>query len=316
MAMSDLFYRNLSLLLAFAAACILSACATTDIGSQGALSTQSAVPAQVDPAGDTAAEDLQGIEDEVQTRGAQTQTQIEPDAVALEADAMPQAATSGTAPTEVIEGVAVFPEQRYELEEPLQFETDYDTEINRLREELAASEAELARSRARAAERDTAASQADGAFADSGEPGTDFDDQSSGLSAGTTTAQADAEPDTGFREAGPDLIGKPTVYSIYFGYNEATLERDFEDVVVKHAEFLRDYPDLTVEIQGNCDERGSREYNIALGEQRARSVKRALELLGIDGSRIRTVSFGAEKPIAFGHDEESWRQNRRADIVY
>jgi peptidoglycan-associated lipoprotein len=87
-------------------------------------------------------------------------------------------------------------------------------------------------------------------------------------------------------------------------------------VIVANANFLKDNPDLKVEVQGSCDERGSREYNIALGQRRAQTVKQALELLGVDGARIDTVSFGSEKPAAFGHDEASWKLNRRADLVY
>ena len=108
----------------------------------------------------------------------------------------------------------------------------------------------------------------------------------------------------------------PTENSVYFGYDQASLDEQYESVLFAHAEFLKANPGIKVEIQGNCDERGSREYNIALGQRRALTVKRALELLGVEGYRIETVSFGAEKPVAFGSNEESWRLNRRADIVY
>jgi len=77
-----------------------------------------------------------------------------------------------------------------------------------------------------------------------------------------------------------------------------------------------DNTDLKIAVQGNCDDRGSREYNLALGQRRADSVKRAMVLLGVGDKQIETVSFGAEKPVAFGQDEESWAKNRRADIVY
>jgi peptidoglycan-associated lipoprotein len=83
-----------------------------------------------------------------------------------------------------------------------------------------------------------------------------------------------------------------------------------------HVKYLRANRDLKVEIQGNCDERGSREYNLGLGNQRALAVKAALELLGIASDRISITSFGSEKPVALGHDESSWKQNRRADFVY
>jgi peptidoglycan-associated lipoprotein len=71
-----------------------------------------------------------------------------------------------------------------------------------------------------------------------------------------------------------------------------------------------------VTVEGNCDERGSREYNLALGQRRADGVKNAMTLMGVPERQIETVSFGEEKPRASGHDEEAWAQNRRSDIVY
>jgi peptidoglycan-associated lipoprotein len=90
----------------------------------------------------------------------------------------------------------------------------------------------------------------------------------------------------------------------------------FQPMVEAHAEFLLDNGDLRVRVEGNCDERGSREYNLALGQRRADSVKRAMTLLGVPASRIETVSFGAEKPRVLGSNEEAWAENRRSDIVY
>jgi peptidoglycan-associated lipoprotein len=87
-------------------------------------------------------------------------------------------------------------------------------------------------------------------------------------------------------------------------------------MVETHAKFLLENKDLRVRVEGNCDERGSREYNLALGQRRADSVKRAMTLLGVPTSRIETVSFGAEKPRAPGSNEEAWAENRRSDIVY
>jgi peptidoglycan-associated lipoprotein len=90
----------------------------------------------------------------------------------------------------------------------------------------------------------------------------------------------------------------------------------YDSMLVAHAAYLKAHPDFKAEVQGNCDERGSREYNLALGARRAESVKRALELAGADGSRISAISYGSEKPVATGKDEESYSQNRRVDIVY
>jgi peptidoglycan-associated lipoprotein len=110
-------------------------------------------------------------------------------------------------------------------------------------------------------------------------------------------------------------MGMP-VSSVYFDFDKSSIVPKFDDVIRSHVGYLRANPDLKVEIQGNCDERGSREYNIGLGNSRALSVKAALEMSGIQGSRITITSFGSEKPLALGHDESSWQQNRRADFVY
>ena len=110
-------------------------------------------------------------------------------------------------------------------------------------------------------------------------------------------------------------LGTPTD-SVYFDFDKSFIVPKFDDVITSHAEYLRANPDLNVEIQGHCDERGSREYNIGLGNRRALAVKAALEILGVAGGRITITSFGSEKPVAMGHDESSWQQNRRADFAY
>ena len=104
--------------------------------------------------------------------------------------------------------------------------------------------------------------------------------------------------------------------SIFFEYDQSTIPKKYDNLVLQNAAYLKASPRITFEVQGNCDERGSREYNLALGARRAQAVKRALELAGADGGRIQVVSFGAEKPIALGKDEESYSKNRRVDIVY
>ena len=104
--------------------------------------------------------------------------------------------------------------------------------------------------------------------------------------------------------------------SLYYEYNRYEIKEEYVPVVEAHSKFLMDHSDLKIAVQGNCDDRGSREYNLALGQRRADSVKRAMVLLGVGEKQIETVSFGAEKPVAFGKDEESWAKNRRADIVY
>ena len=104
--------------------------------------------------------------------------------------------------------------------------------------------------------------------------------------------------------------------SVYYEYNRYEIKEEYVPVIEAHSKFLMDHADLKIAVQGNCDDRGSREYNLALGQRRAESVKRAMALLGVGEKQVETVSFGAEKPVAFGQDEESWAKNRRADIVY
>ncbi len=111
-------------------------------------------------------------------------------------------------------------------------------------------------------------------------------------------------------------VPRPAERSVYFAYDQASVADKYDAMLMANAAYLKARPTIRPEVQGNCDERGSREYNLALGARRAETVKRALELAGVDGSRINTVSFGAEKPVASGKDEASYSQNRRADIVY
>ena len=104
--------------------------------------------------------------------------------------------------------------------------------------------------------------------------------------------------------------------SIYYEFNRYEIREEFVPVIEAHSKFLTEHGELKIAVQGNCDDRGSREYNLALGQRRADSVKRAMVLLGVGEKQVETVSFGAEKPVALGQDEESWAKNRRADIVY
>jgi len=104
--------------------------------------------------------------------------------------------------------------------------------------------------------------------------------------------------------------------SIYFDYDSSIVKDEFKPLVTAHARYLAQNASAKMTIQGNTDERGSREYNIALGQRRADSVKQMMLLLGAREAQIESVSFGEEKPRAEGHDEAAWSQNRRDDIVY
>ena len=104
--------------------------------------------------------------------------------------------------------------------------------------------------------------------------------------------------------------------SVYFDYDNSIIKDEFKPLITAHARYLTQNRSTRVVIQGNTDERGSREYNLALGQRRADSVKQMMLLLGAQEAQFETVSFGEEKPRAAGHDEAAYSQNRRSDIVY
>jgi len=101
----------------------------------------------------------------------------------------------------------------------------------------------------------------------------------------------------------------------YFGYDEATLSSDAQSALNTSASWLRQNSRYSLLIEGHCDERGTEQYNLALGDRRANTVREYLVALGIEGSRMRTVSYGEERPFDEGHDESAWAQNRRAHLV-
>ena len=104
--------------------------------------------------------------------------------------------------------------------------------------------------------------------------------------------------------------------SVYYDYDSSVVKDEFKPLVTAHSRYLAQNRATKMTVQGNTDERGSREYNIALGQRRADSVKQMMLLLGAQDAQIETVSFGEEKPHAQGHDESAWSENRRSDIVY
>ncbi len=104
--------------------------------------------------------------------------------------------------------------------------------------------------------------------------------------------------------------------TFYFEYNSAELSADDRDALATHARFMNEVRDVTVVLEGHADERGSREFNLALGERRAKVIERVLTLQGVSREQIQVISFGEERPLAFDHDEESWRLNRRVQLLY
>jgi peptidoglycan-associated lipoprotein len=104
--------------------------------------------------------------------------------------------------------------------------------------------------------------------------------------------------------------------SVYYDFDSSEIRDEFKPLIQAHAGYLKAHSTTQVKVEGNCDERGSREYNLALGQKRAEAVKSALKLLGVTDDQVEAVSWGEERPAAPGHDESAWAKNRRSDIVY
>ncbi len=103
---------------------------------------------------------------------------------------------------------------------------------------------------------------------------------------------------------------------IYFDFDRSKVKSEYEEIIAAHATYLANNPGARVRLEGHADERGSREYNIGLGERRGNSVARHLGLQGAARNQLEVISYGEERPVALGHDEESWALNRRVEIVY
>ena len=103
---------------------------------------------------------------------------------------------------------------------------------------------------------------------------------------------------------------------VYFDYDTADILPEFNALLQAHGQFLAQNPNTNIRLEGHADERGSREYNIGLGERRAQAVRRVLMLQGAGGSQLTTVSYGEERPAQTGSDDEAWRLNRRVELVY
>ena len=104
--------------------------------------------------------------------------------------------------------------------------------------------------------------------------------------------------------------------SVYFALDSYSVAPQYDQMLSAHANYLMSHQNRNIVVEGNTDERGGREYNLALGQKRSEAVKQRMLLLGVPGDRIEAISFGKEKPVATGSTEEAWAQNRRADIVY
>lgn len=138
--------------------------------------------------------------------------------------------------------------------------------------------------------------------------------------AGTNTTPADGRAVAPVQAATVDPLNDPkgvlAKRSVYFDFDSFEVKSDYRSLIEAHAKYLRDTKGRAISIEGNADERGSREYNLALGQKRAEAVRRAFSVLGVSEAQMEAVSFGEEKPRATGHDEAAWAENRRADIRY
>lgn len=137
---------------------------------------------------------------------------------------------------------------------------------------------------------------------------SDGPDVDASANAGTTQAAGPVGPVPGSQADLEQAAG----HRVFFAYDQYTLTPQAQAVLAKQAAWLQEYPETRIKLAGNCDERGTREYNLALGARRAEAARAYLVSLGVDGNRIQTVSYGKERPIASGSNEAAWAQNRNA----
>ncbi|THU04508.1 peptidoglycan-associated lipoprotein Pal [Lampropedia puyangensis] len=150
---------------------------------------------------------------------------------------------------------------------------------------------------------------------------TKLDDQAN---SGTGTAAYDASGQGQSSISGVDLSISPiegegpvnVAHTIYFDFDSYSVKPEYQATLQKHADFMRANRNITVTLEGHTDERGGREYNLALGQRRAEAVRQTLDLLGVPASQLEAISYGKEKPKATGFSEEAFSQNRRVEIRY
>jgi peptidoglycan-associated lipoprotein len=145
-------------------------------------------------------------------------------------------------------------------------------------------------------------------------PGAGGGGEANGEGASTSTSPLGGDTGTmGGAQGGPNAsIGR----IIYFDFDKSDIRPEFTAIITANAQYLSAHPGAKLKLEGNTDERGTREYNIGLGERRAQAVRRALMLQGASENQLTTVSFGAERPAAEGDDEAAWAKNRRVELVY
>lgn len=151
-----------------------------------------------------------------------------------------------------------------------------------------------------------------------GQKGATQDDGAMGDSGGG--ASSSGAGDDGYQQGSSfddgDFGGLPENRIVYFGYDQSDVTSGSMELLGLHAKYLADNPRVEVRLEGHADERGSREYNIGLGENRAQAVRQVLLLRGVGSAEMNTVSYGEERPAATGSDDEAWALNRRVELVY
>ncbi len=130
-----------------------------------------------------------------------------------------------------------------------------------------------------------------------------------GTGAGTGTTQSSIVP--GSKEDFAQNVGD----RVFFDTDKSSIKPEGQQTLQRQAEWLKRYPNVTVTVEGHCDDRGTREYNLALGDRRATAVSRALVALGVQANRVKTISYGKERPAVLGDNEAAWAQNRRGVTV-
>jgi peptidoglycan-associated lipoprotein len=147
--------------------------------------------------------------------------------------------------------------------------------------------------------------------------GTQVPDSSANAEgASTSTSPLDGDANSSARGLNGEGTGVFARKIIYFDFDKSEIKPEYADIITTAAHNLTANPKMKMKLEGNTDERGTREYNIGLGERRAQAVRRALMLQGVAESQVSTVSFGAERPAAEGDDEAAWAKNRRVEVVY
>jgi peptidoglycan-associated lipoprotein len=137
-----------------------------------------------------------------------------------------------------------------------------------------------------------------------------------GSGAGSGSGAASASSESGANDPLSDPNSLLAKRSVYYSTDTDTISDQYKQIVQAHAEYLAEHPSMTVRLEGNADERGSSEYNLALGQRRADGVKKMMLMGGVKEGQIESVSYGEEKPKGRTHDETSWSENRRTDLNY